>query len=98
MHVLRIWSQPDLFARFELVALAEDRDDFFPAEIGEDLGLRAGRLDDNDFSFGAFVLISKSIAFRVEARDYISSFTSEAAGTSKVQHDVVVLTGISFGL
>jgi len=51
-----------------------------------------------NFGAGAFVLISKSIAFRVEARDYISSFTSEATGTSKVQHDVVVLTGISFGL
>jgi hypothetical protein len=51
-----------------------------------------------NFGAGAFVLVSKSIAFRLEARDYISSFTSDAAGTSKVQHDVVVLTGVSFGL
>ncbi len=51
-----------------------------------------------NFGAGAFVLISKSIAFRVEARDYISSFTSEGTGRSKVQHDLVVLTGISFGL
>ncbi len=51
-----------------------------------------------NFGAGAFVFVSKSIAFRVEARDYISSFTSEVSGTSRVQHDVVILTGISFAL
>ena len=44
----RIGFEPDLVARLELVALAEHGDDLLAAELGDDLGLRAGRLDHLD--------------------------------------------------
>ena len=55
MHERRIGFEPDLVARLELVTFAEHRDDFLAAELGEDLRLRAGRLDHHDFGFGAVV-------------------------------------------
>src|SRR5579872_7535354 len=55
MHDRRIWLEPDLVAWIELVTLAENRDNLFAAELGEDLGFRSGRLDHHDFGFGAVV-------------------------------------------
>ena len=51
----RIGLEPDLVARLELVALAEHRDDVLAAELGDDLRLRAGRLDHLDLGLGAVV-------------------------------------------
>ena len=55
MHKPRVRLEPDLIARLELMALAKHGNDFFAAEFGEDLGLRAGRLDHDDFGLGAVV-------------------------------------------
>src|SRR5882672_7529549 len=55
MHERRIRLQPDLVARIELMPLAEHSDDLFAAELGEDLGLRAGRLDHDNLGFGAVI-------------------------------------------
>jgi len=55
MHERRIGLQPDLVARIELVPLAEYGDDLFAAELGEDLGLRAGRLDHDDLGFSTII-------------------------------------------
>src|SRR3954447_12094833 len=51
MHKRRIGFQPDLVARIELMTLAEHRDDLLSAKLGEDLGFRTRRLDDDDLSF-----------------------------------------------
>src|SRR5581483_5884797 len=51
----RIWLQPHLVTRIELVTLAENRDNLFAAELGENLGLRSRRLDHHDFGFGTVV-------------------------------------------
>ena len=48
-----IWLEPDLVARFEIVAFAEHRDDVVAAELGRDLQFGAGRLDHQHFGFGA---------------------------------------------
>ena len=40
MHECRVWLQPDLVARIELVTLAEYGDDLLAAELGEHLGFR----------------------------------------------------------
>src|SRR5262249_55195185 len=48
-----IWLEPDLVARFEVVAFAEHRDDVVAAELGGDLQFGAGRLDHQHFGFGA---------------------------------------------
>src|SRR6201981_1006231 len=45
--------EPDLVARFEVVAFAEHRDDVVAAELGGDLQFRAGRLDHQPLGFGA---------------------------------------------
>src|SRR6266446_6154735 len=55
MHERRVWLQPDLVTRVELVALAEHGDDLLATKLGEDLGLRAGRLDHDDLGFRAVV-------------------------------------------
>ena len=55
MHELRVGFQPDLFARLELMTFAEHRDHLFASQIGENLCLLAGRLDDDDLGFGAVV-------------------------------------------
>src|SRR5262249_863212 len=48
-----IWLEPDLVARFEVVAFAEHRDDVVAAELGGDLQFGAGRLDHQHFGLGA---------------------------------------------
>src|SRR5215471_926013 len=55
MHERGVGFQADLVARIELVALAEHRDHLLAAEIGENLRFGAGRLDDDDFGFGAVI-------------------------------------------
>ena len=55
MNEARIGFKPDLVARPELVSFAKHRDDFLAAEFGDDLGLRARRLDDLHLRFGAVV-------------------------------------------
>src|SRR5947207_15414276 len=55
MNELRIWLEPDLVARLELVTLAEHRDDVFAAELGDHLDFSPGRLDDLDGSLGAVI-------------------------------------------
>ena len=55
MNELRIWFEPDLVARLELVTLAEHRDDVLAAELGDHLDFRAGRLDHLDLGLGAVV-------------------------------------------
>src|SRR5215468_9756026 len=45
--------EPDLVARFEIVAFAEHRDDVVAAELGGDLQFGAGRLDHQHLGFGA---------------------------------------------
>src|SRR5499426_3716932 len=50
-----IWLEPDLVARFEVVAFAEHRDDVVAAELGGDLQFGAGRLDHQHLGFGAVV-------------------------------------------
>src|ERR1700704_2894642 len=52
---MRGGPEPDLVARLELVAFAEDGDHFLAAELGEHLRLRAGRLDHHDLGLGAVV-------------------------------------------
>src|SRR5581483_2484213 len=51
----RVRLEPDLVARLELMAFAEHRDDFFAAELGDDLQLRPCRLDHLDLGVGAVV-------------------------------------------
>src|SRR6516162_8120691 len=48
-----IWLEPDLVARFEVVAFAEHRDDIVAAELGGDLQFGAGRLDHQHLGLGA---------------------------------------------
>src|SRR6266702_1552197 len=55
MHERRVRLQSDLVARIELMTLAEHGHDLFTAELGEDLGFRAGRLDHDDLRFGAVI-------------------------------------------
>ena len=55
MNETRIGFKPDLVARPELVSFAKHRDDFLAAEFGDDLGLRARRLDDLHLRFGPVV-------------------------------------------
>src|SRR5579883_3378409 len=50
---LRVWLEPDLLARLELVPLAEHGDHLFTGELGYDLQFRAGRLHDMDLGFDA---------------------------------------------
>src|SRR5262249_46591582 len=52
MNEARIGLKPDLFARLELMAFAENCDDVLTAELGDDLKFRAGRLDDLYFRLG----------------------------------------------
>src|SRR5258705_13617155 len=51
MHERRVRLEPDLVARTELMALAENRDDLLAAQFRKYLGLRAGRLDHDDLGF-----------------------------------------------
>src|SRR5712671_4792275 len=55
MNELRVWLEPDLVARLELVTLAENRDDVFAPELGDHLDFGAGRLDHLDGSLGAVI-------------------------------------------
>ena len=55
MDERRIGLQPDLVARIELVPFAEHGDDLLAAELGEHLGLRAGRLDHDDLGLRAVI-------------------------------------------
>jgi len=50
-----IGFEPDLIARFEVVAFAENRDDILVANLGDDLQLGAGRLDDEHLGFTAIL-------------------------------------------
>src|SRR3546814_11496813 len=47
VHEVEAWSQPDLLARPEVMALAEFRHYLTMADTREDLRLGAGRLDDD---------------------------------------------------
>src|SRR5215212_5153686 len=67
MHEGRIGFQPDLVARIELMTLAEHRDDLLSAKLGEDLGFRTGRLDDDDLGFRP--VVSNSEVFGPDAID-----------------------------
>src|ERR1700682_28745 len=55
MDELRIGFEPDLVARLEIVALAEDRDDVVTGEPRRDLDFGARRLDDDDLARRAVV-------------------------------------------
>src|SRR5690242_4393468 len=55
MNELRIWLEPDLVARLELVTFAEHRDDLFAAKLGDNLNFGAGRLDHLDGGLGAVI-------------------------------------------
>src|SRR5437764_7653328 len=55
MNEIRVWLEPDLIARLELVTLAEYRDDVFAAELGDYLDLGTGRLDHLDVSLDAVI-------------------------------------------
>src|SRR5690348_1520948 len=55
MHKAGIGFEPDLVARLESVTFPEGGDDFGAADMGDDLRLRAGRLDDVDGRLGAVV-------------------------------------------
>src|SRR3954469_1137032 len=55
MYERRIRLEPHLVARTELMPLAEHGDDLLAAELGEDLGLRTGRLDHDDLGLGAVI-------------------------------------------
>src|SRR5215210_816583 len=55
MHKRRIGFQPELVARIELMTLAEHSNDLLSAKLGKDLGLRTGRLDDDDFGIRAVI-------------------------------------------
>src|SRR5437660_10368375 len=71
MHELRIGLEPDFVARLELVTLAEYRDHVVTAELGDDLDLGAGRLDDQDF--GLRTVIDDAEMLRPNAVDDRSS-------------------------
>src|SRR3546814_8843104 len=55
MHEVEAWSQPDLLARPEIMALAELRHHLAMADTREDLRFGAGRLDDDDLRFDAVI-------------------------------------------
>src|SRR3546814_2301862 len=55
MHEGEAWSQPDLLARPESMALAELRHHLAMADTREDLRFGAGRLDDDDLRFDAVI-------------------------------------------
>src|SRR3954463_7388218 len=55
MHECRVWLQPDLVARVELMTFAEYGDDLLAAKLGEHLRFRTGRLDHDDLGFGAVI-------------------------------------------
>src|SRR3546814_6845201 len=55
MHEVEAWSQPDLLARPEIMALAELRHNLAMADTREDLRFGAGRLDDDDLRFDAVI-------------------------------------------
>src|SRR6478736_904676 len=78
MNEPRIGFEPDLLARLELMAFAENRDDVLAAEFCDDLGLRAGGFDDLHFGFGA--VVGKRKMFRPHA---IYCRTAIVAGTRR---------------
>src|SRR3546814_14773093 len=53
VHEVEAWSQPDLLARPEVMALAEFRHYLTMADTREDLRFGAGRLDDDDLRLDA---------------------------------------------
>src|SRR3546814_8879870 len=55
MHEVAAWSQPDLLARPEIMALAELRHHLAMTDTREDLRFRAGRRDDDDLRFDAVI-------------------------------------------
>src|SRR4029079_14793983 len=55
MHERRVWLEPHLVARIELVTLADPGAYLLAAELGEHLRLRARRLDHDDLGFGAVI-------------------------------------------
>src|SRR5258706_6247400 len=53
MDERRIWFEPNLFARLELVTFTKHGDDFLTSEFCKHLRLRTSRLYHDDFGFGA---------------------------------------------
>ena len=50
-----------------------------------------------DFGAGAFVLISKHWAIRLDLRGYVSPFTAETTANTRTQFDTTVLFGVAYG-
>ena len=90
MHECRVWLQPDLVARVELMTFAEYGDDLLAAELGEHLRFRTGRLDDHDLGFDA--LIGKLEMLRPNAVDHGAAFDVAGADASGSAAPVTVLT------
>src|SRR6476469_8245401 len=55
MDERRVWFEPDLVARIELMTLAKNGNHLMATELGEVLGFRASRLDHDYFGLGAVV-------------------------------------------
>src|SRR5438067_6142761 len=63
----RIGIEPDLVARLEIVAFAEDGDDLIDADFGSDLQFGAGGFDHEHLGFGA--VLGNDEVFRPDAVD-----------------------------
>lgn len=50
-----------------------------------------------DFGLGAFTLVSRHWAIRLDLRGYISPFSVEATDNTRTQFDTTILFGISYG-